>query len=565
MTRPAITLISLLTAAWVTFNPLHAGESGNICHKPESIAGENAYFGDLHVHTSFSLDSYVFGNRNDPAIAYAFAAGEPVLDMNGRYVQLNRPLDFIAVSDHAEGFGETFLCQQTEAPEYRSDFCKQVRNGDMRVFQALADSTQVNSSNPFTLCKDNLQRCITAGSDAWEISLEKADKAYKPGVLTTFFSFEYSPAVGREGHLHRNVIFDSKPNLLRPIDSYNAPTVVQLWDQLEKSCADQCQAMTIPHNTNYSWGLAFNLQKRDGTQFTINERQQRERLEHVVEIFQSKGSSECNPQLGSVDEECFFEALFLPCTEGQTEHCAMPGSFARDGLHSGLSLSHDHGFNPMQIGFVGGTDTHNAFAGNTNSADFRGNLGTIDSSPEKRFSNPNLRRFNPGGLTGAWASENNRSAIFGSIRQRRTFATSGPRISVDLVAYLQSNLQQSISLMGGELEKTKPNTRLALEIYVQEDPLSEKLQTVQIVRGRYVNGKSEDRVFSLPMTSVTDCSRGLKAVRWTDDEFDPDIPAFYYVRAIEAPSIRWHIHDDMQYQPETVRHRAWSSPVWYQP
>jgi len=74
-------------------------------------SGRNLYFGDMHVHTSYSFDAFGYGTRTDPFGAYDFAQGAPatLASPSGhppRTAQLARPLDFAAVTDHSEYFGE---------------------------------------------------------------------------------------------------------------------------------------------------------------------------------------------------------------------------------------------------------------------------------------------------------------------------------------------------------------------------------------------------------------------------------------------------------------------------
>src|SRR5689334_1561934 len=70
----------------------------------------NVYFGQTHVHTSWSFDAYVFGNTiTGPEEAYQYALGQPIKHPGGYIVQLKRPLDFQAVTDHAEYVGTVRL------------------------------------------------------------------------------------------------------------------------------------------------------------------------------------------------------------------------------------------------------------------------------------------------------------------------------------------------------------------------------------------------------------------------------------------------------------------------
>ena len=83
-----------------------------------------ALFGDLHVHTSWSADAYSGGNRLGPNTAYRFAKGEKIELQTGDEAQLATPLDFVALTDHAEGFEMQLPCTLlTDAPEFDLQLC----------------------------------------------------------------------------------------------------------------------------------------------------------------------------------------------------------------------------------------------------------------------------------------------------------------------------------------------------------------------------------------------------------------------------------------------------------
>ena len=72
---------------------------------PRPASERQVYFGDTHVHSDLSLDAYLMGNRGTPDDAYRFAKGEMIRHASGREMQLSKPLDFLAVTDHAYFLG----------------------------------------------------------------------------------------------------------------------------------------------------------------------------------------------------------------------------------------------------------------------------------------------------------------------------------------------------------------------------------------------------------------------------------------------------------------------------
>ena len=86
----------------------------------------NVYFGETHVHTTYSLDAYLGGNRLMPSDAYRFAKGMPVT-VNGEQRQLAQPLDFVAVTDHAEYLGEMYSTHVDSAPGHDHELLQQLR------------------------------------------------------------------------------------------------------------------------------------------------------------------------------------------------------------------------------------------------------------------------------------------------------------------------------------------------------------------------------------------------------------------------------------------------------
>lgn len=595
---------------------------------------KQAYFGDLHLHTALSLDSYVFGNRNDPDTAYRFAQGEKVPLYGGETKQLKQPLDFLAVTDHAEYMGELLLCTTPGTPEYDSAMCVGVRKGDMAaVYKLSASVSSPERKHLVKLCGEDGAKCREGSRSIWQKARDAAARYYKPGKFSTLIGFEFSPGVPPSGKgpagkipgmMHRNVIFrtDTVPDQV--FSAYDGSgEQLQAW--LEKSCTGPCRVLTIPHNMNFSWGHFFWEGKNsDGSPWTRDVLERRARIEPLVEIFQIKGGSECQFGVGLTDEECGFENAAPLCPPGAEDgDCAGSTSFARDALVSGLRVEESQGINPFKYGIIAATDNHNALAGGTEEGDYKGAHGAMDSTPAKRLGEAakpagpdddghgegaNMLAFNPGGLAAVWAEKNTREAIWDALARRETFGTSGTRIRVRFFGSFDfpEDLHKNPDLvkigyaqgvpMGGDLKAAPEGRAPRFVVWATRDPDSAPLQKIQIVKGWVENGKNKAQVFDVA------CSDGLKArlingrcpdngaqvdlsckpdtkkgaaelsATWTDPTFDPKSRAVYYVRVLENPTCRWSTFDALrlgrplpQGAAATVKERAWTSPIWYEP
>ncbi len=597
---------------------------------------KNAYFGELHLHTSYSLDSFIFGNPNDPDAAYKFALGQPVTLYGGETKQLKRPMDFVAITDHSEFLGEVALCSTPGSAPYDSAACKGIRSFDMMQFVRIANSV-TDRKRREDICGADGIACVNAIKGTWKKVQEKAARYYQPGKFTTLIGYEYSinipgsnfaGAAGKPspngmvpGMLHRNVIFgtDHVPDTV--FSAYEG-TGEELQKWLEEKCTGPCRVLTIPHNSNYSFGRFFWQGKNsDGTPWTKDILDRRARIEPLVEIFQIKGSSECMAGIGLTDEECGFENSVPPCPEGETEHCGGPDSFVRNAIVNGLAVDEKLGVNPMKYGFVAATDNHDGTPSATDEATFKGHLGQQDNTAEKRLgikpgqavddghgeSGSAFLKFNPGGLTGVWAPKNTREAIFDGLAQRETFGTSGTRIRVRFFGGFDypKDLNRSPDFvkigyakgvpMGGDLKAAPAGKPPSFAVWATRDPDSAALQKIQIVKGWIDSGKPTTRIYDVV------CSDGVKAdaktglcpdngaavdlatckpaegkgagelsTVWTDPAFDPKIRAVYYVRVLEDPVCRWSTYDAKRLNvappaPATIKERAWTSPIWYTP
>jgi hypothetical protein len=403
------------------------------------------------------------------------------------------------------------------------------------------------------------------------------------------------------GKHHRNVIFRTSVTPDYAVSAYDADSEIDLWKQLDASCGEGCEFLTIPHNPNKSWGLAFASETIDGIPYTRDDWRLREKFEPLVEMFQIKGNSECVLGFGATDEECGFEQFFPVCEEGQVTLCIHPTSMARDGLKKGLVLEESLGFNPMKFGLMASTDTHNSNPGDAEEWDYRG-ANSYMGSPAKERLQDGLRDpkvANPGGLAAVWAPENTRDALFNSMSRREVYATSGTRPTLRFFAGadLPENLAKTGDLeaayengvpMGGTLIAEAGAPRLF--VWATQDPDHAPLAKIQIIKGWLEDGEAREKVFdvacadsdasgacvsTLAPVDLSDCSwsdaAGAPELRadWVDPDYNAAHNAFYYARVIQIPSCRWTTYDSLRLGqapptdvPATISEMAWSSPIW---
>lgn len=434
------------------------------------------WFGDVHVHTTYSVDALVFNVLGTPTDAYEFARGGEILlapyDADGRGtrpLRLRRPLDFAAVTDHSEGFGVYQVCLDPTSSGYESLDCRTLReaatSGDpilvQRVFLELLLPTVVDPDPyyPPQVCGAPPTACVEGASPVWQDLQDVAEQFYDRSsscAFTTFPAYEWTgspskPDLFTGANLHRNVIFRnaSVPDL--PVTYVSEPTPQGLWKSLRATCQEakrDCDWLAIPHNSALSGGYMFRTENADGSPLDLAGALDRAASEPLVEIYQHKGSGECRTGVGTTDEQCTFElAQRVGIYQGvRNPDLDYPASaFVREALEIGLREEQAVGGNPFKFGVIGGTDTHNAIPGATVEEDFKGHQGVNDDTETRRLylGGPNPCPPNnppgnvscgrsrvddsPGGLAVIWAEENSRDAIFAAMRRRETYGTSGNR------------------------------------------------------------------------------------------------------------------------------------------
>jgi hypothetical protein len=590
-------------------------------------AQRRAWFGELHLHTSYSFDAWgLMATRIGPDEAYRFAKGE-VVDYQGRQVRRAWPLDFMAVTDHAENMG---LLNQLDDPSSalaRSDIGQAILKDPVKSFYMLREARNQRRAIPGLDPGPPLR-------SAWARQVAAANAHYQPGRFTTFIGYEWSQMAEGRYNLHRNVIFAGAEAPL-PFSSVDSGRPEDLWSYLESNRAAGRDAIAIPHNANGSNGLMYDWVMSDGRPIDQVYAQRRAVNEPVSEVVQQKGQSETVAALSPNDEFSNFEVWDVLIT--QRDRKSKPdGSYIRQAYGRGLAIAQRAGANPYKFGVIGSSDFHNglstsdenAYAGSPGGVDPRVNLPDGDAAKrqlgiiqtrsliddeaarEGRPASINNPLLGGGGaLAGVWAEENTRASIFAALKRRETFATSGPRLKVrlfggwgfrpDLLSRGDwvREAYRTGAPMGGDLPTGGRGAPTFIAQAVK-DPDGANLDRLQVVKVWVDGGEHREKVFDValsggrradprtgrapPVGSTVDLAKGtyantigsteLKAV-WRDPEFDPARPAVYYLRAIEIPTPRWStilaarrsLPVPTAGGPPTLQERAWSSPIWYTP
>ena len=487
---------------------------------------KNVYWGDVHVHTVESLDAVLFGTTATVEDAYRFAKGEKLRSPGGEVMRLSRPLDFVAITDHAEGFGLRTRCGDDDLSLEERLNCWFMETPNLLTFvmflggqgegEAVEGSTPPpgvyrnqlrdrNSRENLPICSPDYggtERCARDARSDWQRYIEAADRNNEPGVFTTFAAYEFSPVLADGGKHHRNVIFNGSELPAHAISSFDVGNAIELWRGLEETCTGDCDFLTIPHNMNKGWGLFYSRHTWDGETYEPEDFRLRMRRERLAEMYQVKGASECALGVGATDEECAFSQVLSPCDPGQETGCAFETSFARQGLKIGLQLDRELGFNPFAFGMVAATDAHNSNPGDAEEWDFVGKLGAVSSPATRRVRNiidqPDhqavLTSHTSGGLAAVWAEENTREAIFAGMKRREAYATSGPRITLRFFAgwgfepeIIEDRDPVALATAGGVpmggVLRAEQGESPTFFVWAGADWMSAPLQRVQVVKG----------------------------------------------------------------------------------
>jgi hypothetical protein len=557
----------------------------------------NAYFGETHVHTSWSLDAWLFGNRiTGPADAYKYFKGEPIKHPMGYEVKIDTPLDFAGVTDHSEYVGVIKLANDPASPISKVPAAQpMIMKADtpaevQRIF--LYGTRLLGSPTPVKA----LMSPEIAGT-VWKETIDAANKANEPGKFTAFCSYEWT-SMPNNMNLHRNIFFKECAKVPpMPFSALDSPHPVDLWNWMDGQRKAGNELLAISHNANLSDGRMFPIEvDSKGRPIDAAYAASRTRNEPLTEMKQVKGASETHPLLSPNDEFAGFEivSFLLGNPEGRIPHIF--GSYVRQALKDGVTMQDSKGFNPYKFGFGAASDSHNT-AVPYRQDNYFGAHAMLDGSIEARmsgrlFAGIDPRTIGPAGLTGVWAEENTRSSIFEAMQRKETFGVSGPHIQVRLFGgwdyadeasagqrrefwkivpewikdrmWVRTAYERGVA-MGGDLRSMPAGKKApSFVVWAVKDPSSGNLDRIQIVKGWSKHGQSFEKVFDVawagdrepdkwtglipPIGSTVNIENAtytnsigaveLKTV-WTDLEFDPSLHAFYYARALEIPTPRW--------------------------
>ncbi|MCL7989554.1 MAG: DUF3604 domain-containing protein [marine benthic group bacterium] len=585
---------------------------------------DRVFFGDTHLHTSFSTDAGMVGNVLGPDEAYRFAKGEIVTSSAGVRARLLRPLDWMVVADHAENLGLANLIAESDSELLKNDWGREVHDmvKDGRPWDAYAAWGERMTARDDPLAgSEDLTRTM------WERITEAAETHYEPGRFTAFIGYEWTSSPDGN-NLHRNVIFrDGKDQAdqIIPMSQYDSTDPEDLWDWMEAYQARTGGSVfALAHNGNLSNGLMFDDVTFTGDPLSREYAERRSLWEPLYEVTQIKGDGEAHPALSPNDEFADFESWDRGSFAAAKDPDMIPREYAREALKRGLAYHAQLGANPFRFGMVGSTDSHTSLA-TTTEDNFFGKATPAEPGTEGRFDemitgympDPEGRDYairhyqgSASGLAAVWARENTREALWDAMERKEVYATTGTRMIVRVFAgwdfeeedldrwdFAATGYQQGVP-MGGELTDARGSRDAPVfMIRALRDPDGANLDRIQMVKG-WLNaaGSTDERVYDVvwsgnrepgsdgklpPVGNTVDVEAAsyTNAIGepilfgfWEDPDFDPDQRAFYYVRVLEIPTPRWTTYDAAFFGverpddvPASIQERAYTSPIWYTP
>jgi hypothetical protein len=576
------------------------------------------FWGDTHLHTSYSTDAGMIGNRLGPDEALRFAKGEQVVSSTGLPARLIRPLDFLVIADHAENLGLAPMIEESNPQLLRDPQGKEyhdlVKSG--RGWEAYQIWKRSGAALKDSMPNPKLQ------AQMWHRIIDAVDAHNQPGVFTALHGFEWTSTPDLR-NLHRVVIFRDGAEEARqviPLSIFDTTDPEGLWDYLaiyEETTGGS--ALAIPHGGNLSQGLMFAVERMNGEPIDADYAERRTRWEPIYEVTQMKGDGEAHPLLSPQDEFADYYTWdkgdfgFNP-----KEPEMLPHEYARSALKLGLEQAAALGKNPFKFGMIGSTDSHTSLA-TTREENYFGKFAGTEPASEARYTDlvtQDLREGGDGslnvyhwetlasGLAGVWARENTREAIWDAMARKEVYATTGGRMLVRVFAgwdfeppevhrpdFARQGYERGVP-MGGDLSAAP-----RFMVRVLRDPDGANIDRIQIVKGWLdEGGLAQERIFDIacadreivegrcngPVGDTVDVANAtytntvgsaVLGAFWEDPAFDPAQRAFYYVRVLEIQTPTWIAYDEKVFgkrdaPDEALRkhqERAYTSPIWYTP
>ena len=602
---------------------------------------KNVYFGDTHLHSSYSFDAFLNNNHSaDPDTAYRWAKGQPVIHpYNRARVQIDTPLDFLVVSDHAEMLGVMRAVHEDNFIKEDLGWIGNIKrsysfwlmnraidsNTGLQFFsQFLPQNPTIEGhSDPVQHTDNNISDIAIFGDTsktstlAWHDIVETAERHNDPGTFTSLLGWEWS-SIPMGANLHRIVISPDgaeKGKQFLPYGSDQSQYPEDLWQWLDETQKQTgARFLAIPHNSNISKGYMFDDTTLRGEPITAEYARRRMQWEPVVEATQIKGDSETRSDFSPEDEFADFENYDYYIQVGQkNDYKASAADYIRPALKRGLSIGQQVGVNPYKFGLIGSTDAHTGLS-TSEEGNFWGKMAS-DSTPETKDRlgakiRSNGFNMSASGFAAVCAEENTREAIYAAFKRKEVYATSGPRLRVQMFAGWDfpegAESSESFSVigsqfgvpMGGDLTAGDNDGKAPVFLLrAVKDPLGANLDRLQVVKGWIDSaGQQQEKVYNVawsddrqldasgnlsPVGNTVDLSSGRYdnsiglpefSLRWTDPDFGPQQSAFYYVRVLQIPTPRNGLLDSLALEldepprgAKTIQERAYSSPIWYQP
>ena len=587
----------------------------------EKNADRNAYFGEEHIHTSWSVDAWLMGNRlTGPDDAYKYAQGQTIKHPLGYDIHIETPMDFMGVTDHSEYVG---LTREANTP---GSAVSKIAEAQPLILHDPNNQEEVQKAFTYLvnmLSQPPIKAFMTpevAGS-VWKKNVDIANENNHPGKFTAFCSYEWTSQANNI-NLHRNIFFrDCAKVPIMPYTALDSWHPEDLWKWMDAQRNAGNELLAISHNANLSSGWMYPVDMDSfGRPIDAAWADSRMRNERLVEITQIKGQSETHPLLSPNDEFASYEVLEallgLGPSVGRID--SIQGSYGRQAYKDGITMQDVRGYNPYKFGLAAGSDSHNT--GSPYRQDnFYGGHAQIDGTPDRRlagvlaFGTLDTRLANPGGLTGVWAEENTRASLWDAMYRKETFGTSGVHIKVRFFGgwgykpdalkakdWVHQSYANGVP-MGQDLP-TMPQggkgTAPTFVIWAVKDPTSANLDRIQVIKGWTRNGQSFEKIYDVVWsgsdrkpdkwsgrvpaikstvnlenaTYTNDVGSTELSTVWSDPDFDPSLHAFYYARVLEIPTPRWTLLQAVKMGvpppdvvPLTGQERAWSSPIWYTP